>query len=97
MVRATLRILLARFPAPACPLPPPRSPARALKLSFPQSRDLRRRGRARRIFEGLAMDFEGLAAELGEFVHEEDAVVRDADFAGGGDFERACITRKEKV
>jgi len=29
-------------------------------------------------------DFEGLAAELGEFVEEKDAVVGDADFAGGG-------------
>lgn len=33
------------------------------------------------VFKGLAHDFEGAAAELGEFVEEEDAVVGHADFA----------------
>lgn len=36
------------------------------------------------VFEGLAEDFEGGAAEFGEFVKEEDSVVRKGDFAGAG-------------
>ena len=36
------------------------------------------------IFEGLAEDFEGGAAEFGEFVEEKNAVVRKGDFAGAG-------------
>jgi hypothetical protein len=36
------------------------------------------------VLKGLAHDFEGAAAELGEFVEEEDAVVGHADFAGAG-------------
>jgi nickel/cobalt transporter (NicO) family protein len=37
------------------------------------------------VLEGLAKDFEGGAVELGEFIHEEDAVVGEGDFAGAGD------------
>jgi hypothetical protein len=35
-------------------------------------------------FERLAEGFEGVAAELGELVEEEDAVVGEAGFAGTG-------------
>jgi hypothetical protein len=34
------------------------------------------------LFDRLAQHFERAAAELGEFVEEQDAVVREADFAG---------------
>ena len=36
------------------------------------------------VFHGLAQDFEGALAELGELVEEEDAAVGEADLAGSG-------------
>lgn len=34
------------------------------------------------VFEGLAQNFEGIAAEFGEFVEEEDALMGEGDFSG---------------
>jgi hypothetical protein len=46
------------------------------------------------VFEGLTEDFENIAGELGQLVEEEQAVVRERNFAGTRDHHNMSCRRR---